>query len=110
MTPPEDDGARECEHEVRDLVARVVLLEAQRGRIEMGPAAWAVVVSVLGLMFAAVGFMARVDARQEEQGALLRQTVGELHAHIQSDNSGSQDARLDALQRDVGRLQGMKTP
>ena len=44
MTPPEDDGARECEHEVRDLVARVVLLEAQRGRIEMGPAAWAVVV------------------------------------------------------------------
>ena len=108
MTPPdEDDGLqRETDHEVRDLTARVVLLEAKQGRIAWGWQATAVAFSAMMIMSGAVAFMVRVDARQEEQSRALQATVARLDGHISTDAQQETRARVEALRHELDQIEG----
>ena len=98
--------AEEMFHAVRDTTDRLARLETSSGRIKMTAPLWGVIVTVLATMCAAVAFMARVDARQEEQGALLRATVQQLHDHVASDQQGVLGARVEMLQGELESRSG----
>ena len=112
MTPPvEEDGLqREMDHDVRDLTARVVKLEAKQGRIVWGWQASAVALSALVIMFGAVAFMVRVDARQEEQSRALQATVARLDGNINSDAQQDTRARVESMRHELDQIEGAHRP
>lgn len=112
MTPPTDDDAiqRESDHDMRELVARVVVLETKQGRVTWGWQATAVALTMLVTAFGAVAFMVRVDARQEEQSRALQATVRRLDDHIGSDLQQETRARVEAVRAELDRIEDGRRP
>jgi hypothetical protein len=87
-----------------NLGERVAKLEASAGKVAWGWQAWAVIIPALVGLVAMVGFMARVDARQEEQGRLLIATVSRLDVHLEAPGHIGSMSKIESIQSDVQRL------